>query len=325
MPTTPRAALLRRASTLFGLAAAFAASAGSTSKADLLGLTGNVEADFHESRPDVQIIRDRLDDVAQPGWMNSRGWTSGFNIKDLRLSYDSSADRLLVGLNFVGIAGDADGNGDAGGADPLLAGSHGRDAPSLGGTESIVVAFAARNLDGSMGAPALIAGISENKSLISSTGLAGFTAARYLDRGRGLSTSFGDAVAGLSATLAFDPSAAHPDFEFSIDGLSRAMGLDPTGGLYIRAFAGSREDTVIGEDAIYWTAVGPFGAPLAPLASPPPTRNDPPSDSAAVPEPSARVLVALGLAGVVSWVLVRGSRRASLESRLGADSVGFES
>ena len=58
------------------------------------------------------------------------------------------ADTLFVGVNTFGIAGDADGNGDPGGADPLTTASGGIDLPHMGADKSIAVAIAAERAPG---------------------------------------------------------------------------------------------------------------------------------------------------------------------------------
>ena len=56
--------------------------------------------------------------VGPASWITSSGFNSGWAIKDIRLSYDAQSDTLSVGVNTFGIAGDADGNGNPGVADP---------------------------------------------------------------------------------------------------------------------------------------------------------------------------------------------------------------
>src|SRR5262245_58290730 len=110
--------------------------------------TGNVEKDFPTGQPRIGIILDNPNttthlsnpnDVAQAGFITQAGHTSGWNIKDLRTHYDSATDTLAVGLNFFGIAGDADGDGDPGHTATQTAVAGGMDLPHLGGRESIAV------------------------------------------------------------------------------------------------------------------------------------------------------------------------------------------
>ena len=73
--------------------------------------TGDTEADFAAaSTNNYQIIEDTSNpDVGMPPAI---GGTSGWDIKDIRLLFDGDADTLTVGVNFWGIASDADGDGD---------------------------------------------------------------------------------------------------------------------------------------------------------------------------------------------------------------------
>jgi hypothetical protein len=70
-----------------------------------LSLTGNVEADFVS--PEAVIVSDgsQSDVGLPPAWPFV---TSGWDIKDFRFVYDAKEDSLYVGINFFGVAGDAD-------------------------------------------------------------------------------------------------------------------------------------------------------------------------------------------------------------------------
>ena len=65
---------------------------------------------------------------------------SGWDIKDLRLTYNNVTDTMYVGVNFYVVAGDADGDGNPGGGS-YFPPATGRDNPDLGITESISVYF----------------------------------------------------------------------------------------------------------------------------------------------------------------------------------------
>jgi hypothetical protein len=80
-----------------------------TSPLHALSLTGNVETDFVS--PDAVIVTDEAEpDVGLPVVFLPR--TSGWDINDFRFVYDAEEDALYVGINFFGIAGDADGDGN---------------------------------------------------------------------------------------------------------------------------------------------------------------------------------------------------------------------
>ena len=54
--------------------------------------------------------------------------------------------------------------------------------------------------------------------------------------------------------LAYDPTAAHPQLEFTIKNFSQIPGLDPSNGLWIEMHGGSAVDSV-GEAGLAWTKV----------------------------------------------------------------------
>ena len=160
----------------------------------------------------------------------------------------------------------------------------------MGGDKAVAVAFAAFNPTNPTvpGTPSLIAGIPSDKSLVGN-GIDGFTVAKFSSATNLLQNAFGPAIAGVSGTLAFNPSAAHPELEFSISNLSKS-GINPTQGFWVELYAGSGQDVVAGEAGLVWTYVPPF-------------------EPQQIPEP-ATLLVWAGLAGGLAWRRSR-SRRAS--------------
>lgn len=236
-------------------------------------LTGDVEADFSASDPTVRIVADRLNDVSQPQWMTDRGWSTGWSMSDLRTSYDRASDMLSVGVNFVGIAGDVDGNGDPGGADPLTLSTHGMELANLSGRESITVA-----IDSDLsGRPSIVAGVPADKAQ-AGTGLIGFNVAKYQASNQGIQSSYGETLDAHLGAAAFDPSAANPDFEFTIANFSKLPGLDLIKGFGIQAYAGSSDDVIVGEDHIAMAIVPGIPEPQR------------------IPEPTT----------VLSWTLIAG-------------------
>ena len=225
--------------------------------------------------------------VAMAPWMTNSGW----DIRQLNVTYDPKTDTLNVDLKFRGIAGDADGNGNPGTADPRTTLAGGVDLPHLGGRKSISVAFAGIDSNGTRGQALAIAGVPMDKSsYASSAGLNGFRLASYIPGSYGLAVSYGAPLAGpATGQLLYDPSAANPDFEFKIFHFSKIPGADLTKGFYISAFAGSPDDVVAGEASIGWTRVGSF------------------TPAPQVPEPGSVAL--LGLGGLGFW-LGRRPRRA---------------
>jgi hypothetical protein len=239
-----------------------------------IALTGNVEQDFPATSKDVRVISvdSSPNDVGPSPFMAQNGWVSGWAIKDIRTSYDPATDTLSVGLdtfkNAAGrqaIVGDADGNGDPGGASAQMQAAHGVDNPHLGGHKSVAVAFAPDGKFGSTspGAPVVIAGVPADKTE-AGTGTDGFNVAQFRNVNLGLGYNFGPTLASNFGSLAFDPSAQHPGFEFTIKNFSKIPGLDPTKGFWVAAYAGSPDDVVVGESSLDWTRIPAFSAEQIP-------------------------------------------------------------
>jgi len=248
---------------------------------ELSGLTGDVEVDMPIAPGNgVAVIVDNPDgngasspnDVAQDA---SLPGITGWNIKDLRLAYDEGTDSMLVGVNMFGVAGDSDGDGMPG----QLSSTVGRDEPSLGGLESIAVAIDT-DLDGQ---PDVIAGVPANKPPGIEKGVDAFTVAKYQNSSHGLAFSFGGTLDEHMGELAFDPSAEHPDFLFTIEEFKELPGLVPEEGFTISAFAGSPADVIAGEDFLVNTRIAFPG-----------------SDNQQIPEPAT----------VLAWSLVAGGALA---------------
>jgi hypothetical protein len=255
------------------------------------GTTGNVELDFPTSNTNVYVINvpNALDRVAQAQWMTNLGWTSGWTIKDIRTLYNPQTDTLAVGVNFFGIAGDADGNGDPGAADPKTLSSGGVDLPHLGGRESITVAIDTNH----SGMPTIVAGVPSDKST-AGPGIDGFNVAAYKNNGLGIGSSYGQTLADHLGQLAFDPSQSHPGFEFTITNFSKLPGLDLNKGFWLEAFAGTPDDVVAGEAFVDW---------------------------ANIPIPSGQVVVGAEPASIAGWSLVLVSAAWQARRRLRRSQV----
>jgi hypothetical protein len=261
--------------------------------------TGNIANDFNPAtNPDVVVIPHSSTPVhiAQPAWMDQGGLVSGWNIHDIRLAYNPSTDTMYVGVNTYGIAGDVDGKGLIGKTDTQLTNAGGTNPANFGGDKAMAVGFAP--LLGVFSpsnppAPVIVAGVPGNKAQIGA-GLDGFSVARWAPVGGtagpnyDLVTSFGKSIAG-AGNLAFDPSTAHPGFEFSIANFSKLLGANPLNGLVISAQDGSVKSVVTGKDYVFSTPIEP---------------------QQLTPEP-ATWLLWTGLAGGLAWKYRRSRRSRS--------------
>lgn len=233
-----------------------------------VSLTGHVETDFSASNPDVRIVPVSSNPlgIGQAAFMTNNGWVSGWSIKDIRVAYDSTTDTLSVGFNTFknaagvqSIVGDSDGNGNPATASPGMLAAGGLESPHLGGQKSVAFAIAPDGPKGpiSPGTPVLIAGVPGDKSA-AGPGLDGFTVSSYKNNTLGLSLNFGSLLPSNLGALAFDPSAAHPGFEFTVKNVSKLPGIDPTKGFWVVGYAGSPADNVAGESASAYTRLAPF-------------------------------------------------------------------
>ena len=257
--------------------AALALLGARTALADPIKFTGYVENDFSTTDPNVAVfnVLNSPLDVGPSQFMINNGWVSGWAIKDIRVSYDSKSDTLSVGFDTFknaqgqpAIVGDADGNGDPGGASPQMAKAGGIDSPHLGGSKSVGIALAGVNsADPSQPGPTvLVAGVPADKST-AGPGIDGFTVS--LPKGNsGVAYNFGKSLTNASGNpvgqLAFDPSSAHPGFEFSINNFSKVSGIDPAKGFWMEAFAGAAEDVVVGSAGMPFVRIPAFDAQNVP-------------------------------------------------------------
>ncbi|MHC5539874.1 hypothetical protein ACYOEI_16770, partial [Singulisphaera rosea] len=96
-----------------------------------------------------------------------------------------------------------------------------------------------------------VAGVPADKSVANPAGLDGFTVASYAGTAnQGIQYNYGSGLSSNQGALAFDPSASHPGFEFTVNNFSKiSPSLDPTQGFWIQVYAGSAQDGPIGEEA----------------------------------------------------------------------------
>ena len=266
-----------------------------------INFTGNVANDFNPTtNPGVEIITDSIHQndpshLAQPSWMTAAGLVSGWNIKDVALSYNSATDTMYVGVQTYGVAGNVDGNGTPGNPLPQLTAAGGTDPANFGGDKAMAVAFAP--LTGTFNpsnlpAPVIVAGISGDKATQTGPGLDGFNVTKYAGGTTpgtmDLVTGFGQTLTAGMGNLAFNPSSATPGFEFTITNFSKLLGANPAKGLVVMTQDGSVDSIITGKDQL----VGTF----------------PTNEAQTIPEPTT-ILVWAGLAGVMAW-RYRRSRRS---------------
>jgi hypothetical protein len=268
-----------------------------------IGFTGITQTDFGAANTagninytSVPVLSSPLN-LGESSFIPANGWVSGWAISSVQSSYDPANNTMYVGLSSFkepasgtyAIFGDADGNGNPGGASAQMAAAGGVDSPNLGGDKAVAVAFAAADPNTSPAAKVIIAGIPSDKSL-AGTGTDGFTVAHYNGVSGELQNSFGTALSGVTGNLAFNPSSAHPELEFSISNFS-GSGINPSQGYWINLYAGSGADVVAGEIGTGWVWVPPQQAQVI-----------------GTPEPTTWMVWA-GLAGGMAWGFRRRSRR----------------
>lgn len=214
-----------------------------------IAFTGNVAKDFPQVLNNGIVIVPNSLGVPIDPVLAAKGFVSGWTVQDIRLSYDKAQDILSVGVNTVGIAGDADGNGDPGGRDPYTISKLGNDQAHFGGDKSITIGFA-NNSDPNN--PVIVAGIPSGIPT-RTNGITDYQVATAI-KGAPLPYAYGTKLTANQGALAFDPSKDHPGFEFFISNFSKIAGLDPTQAMWISAFAGSQSN-IAGETFIGATRI----------------------------------------------------------------------
>lgn len=208
------------------------------SLANAVPFSGDVTADFASS-----VYAEELDPLDVGVASNApMGTVSGWDLHRSLFVFDQDTDRLSVGLEFFGIAGDADGDGGEGTTSPWLALNYGIDMPGLALTESICMAF---DFDQD-GAYDLIVG---NSALDGLHRVSTFTGSPSMP-----AFAFGPVLPAHMGAWYYSPSASTPDYEFELEGISQLDTIE-FGTIcfdYI-FFAGSYSDDGVGEDYQFGT------------------------------------------------------------------------
>jgi hypothetical protein len=184
-------------------------------------------------------ITDEYGDVGLPSSAPD-GTLSGWDITDLRLTYDGATDTMRVRISVRTILGDADGDGGPGVSSAWLAANGGFDIPNLGSSETAAVFFDL-NEDGDYD---VIAGIS------GSTDYYGFSV-NIFSGSFFPPFNFGTPLPGNTGSISPNPSATDPDLEFTIVNWSTLPGHDGSPDFCVGAFLGSEQDDGVGEDFVY--------------------------------------------------------------------------
>ncbi|MFA7332573.1 MAG: T9SS type A sorting domain-containing protein [Candidatus Delongbacteria bacterium] len=200
--------------------------------------TGVVPTDFNGT--DVVSVGDPLGDAAVPTYNAPPGTVSGWDLASANFELDRLAGQLHVGLDFFGIAGDADGDGIDGFSSPWLVMNGGQDYPMLAESESILIAF---DFDQD-GLYDVIAGMGENDGVYRVSQFSGPVNRMY--------RCFGADLPAFMGPYFYTPVAATPDFELSLNNLGQLEDLNADVLCFtFHVFAGSLDDDGIGEDFIH--------------------------------------------------------------------------
>ena len=270
-------------------------------RADAINFTGNVPNDFANANTVIIPVNPSPQSLGEwPTSVTDNGtWVTGWNIKNIYLSDDPKTGTLYVGINNWAnangqIAPFGQANGDPSGtATPYDPAHLGYGTPSS--DKSIAMVFAPTNPANPTvpGTPVVIAGVPADKTK-NGPGIDGFTVSSINNSqaSGGLGYMFGQNLPQNQGNLAFDPTPAHPQLEFTIKNFNQL--IDPSKGFWIEGFAGSAEDRYVGTTNLDWTKVPQLAAQQIPSA----------------PEPSTWLMWSLAASGMVLWRLRRRRNRA---------------
>jgi hypothetical protein len=256
-----------------------------------IAFTGNVSTDFgittpgQSTNPDITVISSAAtlnpeSSTGANGTALLNGVAPGDAIKQIAFEYNAATDTAYVGIQTWGVAGNvgsttiANGNGMAVGFASLSGGT-------FNPADLSPPAFVAGTANVAAGESSAAAG--------RGSGLDGFNVAKYtggtVPGTMNLLTGFGQTLTAGMGNLAFNPSAATPDYEFTITNFSKVLGANPLQGVVLMTQDGEvNVDT--SKDELVGVGLG----------------------AQEIPEPAA-LLVWAGLAGGMTWGYRRRSRR----------------
>jgi len=262
-----------------------------------VNFTGNVATDFPATTsPGVVIFNSSNTPGIQhpiiPPYLQPLIPVSGFDLSEIRVSYDAATDTLSVGLNQPPsnpanpssgpvIAGDADDNGTAGTVNPAVAAADPgfTEFYALGGSDTMAAFL---DLTGT-GIPDVVAGFSPTPPAPTSTDPAPAKPYQVAQAIPNISNPhgvpmFGTPLPQFDGNVYLFNSASHPNLEFAIKDFSQlyqaetGKALTPTSVIGIGAFAGSLDDIGI-SDAFFpensFTLSQATAPPANPVPSPP--------------------------------------------------------
>ena len=134
-----------------------AALVASSLQAQSVSFTGDVATDFAGA---VFILDPGgISDVGVPSAL--AGSIPGWEMSQVALAYDETTDELKIGIDTLGICGDADGDGDPSVTSPALAGNGGQDTANFSGQEVFTISL---DLDND-GVPDVVTGVDASSDI----------------------------------------------------------------------------------------------------------------------------------------------------------------
>jgi hypothetical protein len=264
--------------------------------ADAISFTGNVSTDFGITTPGQSTNAD-VTVVSSPSSLNPVSSTGtdgttllnqvspGDAIKQVALEYNAATDTMYVGVQTWGVAGNvgsatiANGNGMVVGFAPLVG--------TFNPADLAAPTFVAGTANVATGQTSAAAGRGSGLDGFNVAPYTGGTAAGTMN----LLSGFGQTSTVGTGTLAFNPTAATPDFEFSITNFSKLLGANPANGVVAMTQDGEINLTTSKDEIV--------GVGLQAQIIPPHT-----------PEPTTWMVWA-GLAGGMAWRSRRSRRTAA--------------